>query len=73
MALLEFNCNSKGTLFYHQPRVQIIEGLEVIDAGRKMVGATNPLKAEPGTIRGDYAQATGRCVLSHILFCFFDP
>jgi nucleoside-diphosphate kinase len=38
----------------------IIEGLEVIDAGRKMVGATNPLKAEPGTIRGDYAQATGR-------------
>ena len=43
-------------------RLQIIEGLEVIDAGRKMVGATNPLKAEPGTIRGDYAQATGRCV-----------
>lgn len=27
---------------------------------RKLVGATNPLSAEPGTIRGDFARVTGR-------------
>ncbi len=32
-----------------------VEGPEVIKVIRKMVGATNPAEAEPGTIRGDYA------------------
>ena len=32
-----------------------IEGPEAIKVIRKMVGATNPADAEPGTIRGDYA------------------
>ena len=32
-----------------------IEGPEAIKVIRKMVGATNPVEAEPGTIRGDYA------------------
>ncbi len=32
-----------------------VEGPEVIKVIRKMVGATNPADAEPGTIRGDYA------------------
>lgn len=31
------------------------EGKEVVAMGRKMLGATNPLESEPGTIRGDYS------------------
>lgn len=37
-----------------------IEGKNVIDALRSMVGATDPQKAAPGTIRGDLAQDIGR-------------
>ncbi len=36
------------------------EGDGVIAAARKLIGATNPLEAEPGTIRGDYAMTIGR-------------
>lgn len=32
----------------------VIEGPEAISVVRKMMGATNPMAAEPGTIRGDY-------------------
>lgn len=33
----------------------VIEGPNVIAVVRKMLGATDPTQAEPGTIRGDYA------------------
>lgn len=33
----------------------VLEGVEVVDLVRKMVGATEPKSAAPGTIRGDYA------------------
>jgi nucleoside-diphosphate kinase len=33
----------------------VLEGPEAISVVRKMMGSTNPLAAEPGTIRGDYA------------------
>lgn len=33
-----------------------LEGAEAITVVRKMMGATNPSTAEPGTIRGDFAQ-----------------
>lgn len=33
----------------------VLEGHEAIAAVRKTMGSTNPLAAEPGTIRGDYA------------------
>jgi len=33
--------------------LMVIEGPNVVDTVRKLVGATNPLVAEPGTIRGD--------------------
>ena len=33
---------------------------EIIAAARKIIGATNPLAAEPGTIRGDYGVTVGR-------------
>lgn len=36
------------------------EGEGVIASARKMIGATNPLNAEPGTIRGDYGVNVGR-------------
>lgn len=33
-----------------------LEGVEAISVVRKMMGATRPAEAEPGTIRGDFAQ-----------------
>ena len=36
------------------------EGESVVSAARKIIGATNPLTAEPGTIRGDYGVSIGR-------------
>ena len=36
------------------------EGDGVVAASRKMIGATNPLAAEPGTIRGDFGVNIGR-------------
>lgn len=36
------------------------EGDGVVAAARKIIGATNPLNAEPGTIRGDFGANIGR-------------
>ncbi|MGB3790024.1 MAG: nucleoside-diphosphate kinase [Phormidesmis sp.] len=36
------------------------EGEGVIASARKIIGATNPLDAEPGTIRGDFGITIGR-------------
>ena len=38
----------------------VLEGNNVIEMVRQMMGKTDPLKAEPGTIRGDYGQFIGR-------------
>ncbi len=38
----------------------IVEGPSAIRVVRDMVGATDPLKAAPGTIRGDYGLDIGR-------------
>jgi nucleoside-diphosphate kinase len=35
----------------------VLEGLEAIRVVREMLGATNGLKAAPGTIRGDYSSS----------------
>lgn len=35
----------------------VVEGLEAIRVIREMLGATNGLKAAPGTIRGDYSSS----------------
>lgn len=32
----------------------VLEGDEVVSSARKLMGATNPQEADPGTIRGDY-------------------
>lgn len=40
--------------------VFVLEGNNAVAAARKTIGATNPLNAEPGTIRGDYGLEIGR-------------
>ncbi|HEY9085715.1 MAG TPA: nucleoside-diphosphate kinase [Candidatus Tyrphobacter sp.] len=37
-----------------------VEGENAIDGCRQLIGATDPLKAAPGSIRGDFAQSIGR-------------
>jgi nucleoside-diphosphate kinase len=32
----------------------VLEGHEAVDAARQVIGATNPIEAAPGSIRGDY-------------------
>lgn len=39
------------------------EGQGIVKSARKLIGSTNPLEAEPGTIRGDFAVQTGRNVV----------
>jgi len=36
----------------------VLEGPSAILAARQLIGATNPLEADPGSIRGDFATAT---------------
>lgn len=40
--------------------VQVLEGENAIAANRRIMGATNPKEADPGTIRADYAQSIGQ-------------
>merc|ERR1712094_155636 len=39
------------------------EGKDAVKTGRKLIGATNPLASEPGTIRGDFCIDIGRNVI----------
>jgi nucleoside-diphosphate kinase len=38
----------------------VLEGDQAVTAARQVIGATNPLEAAPGSIRGDYAIAVGQ-------------
>jgi nucleoside-diphosphate kinase len=38
----------------------VIEGSDAIEGCRTTIGATNPIKAPPGSIRGDFGQTIGR-------------
>ena len=38
----------------------VLEGTEAISAARQAIGATNPLEAAPGSIRGDFAIEVGQ-------------
>jgi nucleoside diphosphate kinase len=57
------------------------EGVGVVASDRKLIGATNPLQAEPGTIRGDLAVQTGRSeptlfhvfMLLYVIMCTIAP
>jgi nucleoside-diphosphate kinase len=37
----------------------VLEGESAVAAARQVIGATNPLEAAPGSIRGDFAIETG--------------
>jgi nucleoside-diphosphate kinase len=37
----------------------VVEGPNVVEIVRSIMGATNPLDAVPGTVRGDYALSIG--------------
>lgn len=49
---------SSGPVF-----AMVWEGKNVIVNGRKIIGATNPAQAEPGSIRGDLCIETGRNIV----------
>src|SRR5213595_518267 len=38
----------------------VLEGDQAVDAARQVIGATNPLEASPGSIRGDFAIEVGQ-------------
>ncbi|HEV2812610.1 MAG TPA: nucleoside-diphosphate kinase [Solirubrobacteraceae bacterium] len=38
----------------------VLEGTDAIRAARQVIGATNPLEAAPGSIRGDFAIEVGK-------------
>jgi nucleoside-diphosphate kinase len=38
----------------------VLEGEEAVVAARQVIGATNPLEATTGSIRGDFAIAVGQ-------------
>src|SRR5438309_7216777 len=38
----------------------VLEGEQAVEAARQVIGATNPIQAAPGSIRGDYAIEVGQ-------------
>ena len=38
----------------------VLEGESAVEAARQLIGATNPLEAAPGSIRGDFAIEVGQ-------------
>ena len=38
----------------------VLEGHEAVVAARQVIGATDPLEAAPGSIRGDFARVVGQ-------------
>jgi nucleoside-diphosphate kinase len=38
----------------------VLEGTDAVTTARQVIGATNPLEAAPGSIRGDFAIETGQ-------------
>lgn len=38
----------------------VLEGVDAVKAARQLIGATNPLDAAPGSIRGDFAIEMGQ-------------
>jgi nucleoside-diphosphate kinase len=38
----------------------VLEGERAVEAARQVIGATDPLQASPGSIRGDFATSVGQ-------------
>lgn len=43
--------------------VMVVSGYEAISAVRSLMGLTDPLKSQPGTIRGDFALEIGQNIV----------
>ncbi|KAI9292250.1 NDK-domain-containing protein [Neoconidiobolus thromboides FSU 785] len=56
--LVDYMTNGKAPVV-----AMVWEGLDVIKQGRAMIGATNPLAANAGTIRGDHCISVGRNII----------
>ncbi len=41
----------------------VLEGVDAVKVARQMMGATNPVEANPGTIRGDFGLHIGRNII----------
>jgi len=41
----------------------VVEGKEAVKVVRTLIGATNPIEASPGTVRGDFGMDIGRNVV----------
>jgi len=39
------------------------QGKDAANTGRSIIGATNPLASQPGSIRGDYALEVGKNII----------
>ncbi|MDR2378144.1 MAG: nucleoside-diphosphate kinase [Bifidobacteriaceae bacterium] len=51
----------------------VLEGAQVITAFRAMAGATDPVKAAPGTIRGDFGRDWGTGEIQNIVHASDSP
>jgi nucleoside-diphosphate kinase len=51
----------------------VLEGAQVITAFRTMAGATDPVKAAPGTIRGDFGRDWGTGDIQNIVHASDSP
>jgi nucleoside-diphosphate kinase len=45
----------------------VVEGQQVVEGFRSLAGATDPVKAAPGTIRGDLGRDWGEAVQQNIV------
>ncbi len=43
--------------------VLVLEGINAIELNRELMGATNPIDADPGTIRADHAESIERNIV----------
>ncbi len=54
-------------------RIQVLSGLDMIALGRRAIGVTNPVDAEPGSVRGDFAVSIYRSIFFHLNLFILNP
>ena len=65
---MKFNPDPGYYIYKYYNIFQVWEGKDVVAQGRRMLGETDPLKSQPGTIRGDYCLDLGRYEIK----CYID-
>ncbi|MEN3013188.1 MAG: nucleoside-diphosphate kinase [Endomicrobiia bacterium] len=54
---------------YERILVFVYEGVDAIERVRKIAGATNPLEADPTTIRGAYGRINKKGIMENVIHC----